>query len=302
MSLTPKKTAFTIVELLTVMSIIIILTSLLLPAVNRARRHARDVAQKNHFRNIDQGLEMYRNDFDDYPDSSYQDVCGEPYCGAMKLCEVMAGQDGLGFHSDSKLCFNGGPYSTNSLYPPPPVGGMTPAYENNLRSRKEYLEPKDIQICSLENLYAGGTGSFDPKCMILGDVFRLARNIDTEERVGMPILYYRADVTKILHDPNSPPFNPDENTNIYNYTDNQELLELGLPREPGVVHPLYQVSGDPQGRQFYNLTWDKNLTWDRGAPTDSFMRPYKKDSYILISAGWDTLYGTRDDIFNFAQR
>ncbi len=302
MSLNPKKSAFTIVELLAVMSIIIILASLLLPAVNRTRRHARDVAQKNHFRNIDQGLEMYRNDFDDYPDSSYKDINGDYYCGAMKLCEVMAGQDGLGFHPDSKLCFNGGPFSTNSLYPPKPPGGMTPDYETNIRSRKEYLEPKDIQICSLENLYGNDTAPFDPLCIVLGDVFRLMRNRNTAERVGMPILYYKADVTKILHDPNSPPFASEENTNIYNYTDNQDLLELGLPNDPAVVHPLFQVSGEPQGRQFYNLTWDKNLTWERDDATASFMRPYKKDSYILISAGWDGLYGTRDDIYNFAPR
>ena len=28
-------------------------------------------------------------------------------------------------------------------------------------------------------------------------------------------------------------------------------------------------------------------------------RPYRADSYILISAGYDGLYGTRDDICNF---
>jgi len=27
--------------------------------------------------------------------------------------------------------------------------------------------------------------------------------------------------------------------------------------------------------------------------------PYKKEEYILISAGYDGRYGTRDDVFNF---
>ena len=28
-------------------------------------------------------------------------------------------------------------------------------------------------------------------------------------------------------------------------------------------------------------------------------RPYRADSYILMSAGFDGLYGTKDDVFNF---
>ena len=31
----------------------------------------------------------------------------------------------------------------------------------------------------------------------------------------------------------------------------------------------------------------------------SVNRPYKADTYILVSAGKDGLYGTSDDIFNF---
>ena len=69
-----KKAGFTIVELLTVMSIIVILLSLLLPSLNIVRRHARVVGQKNQFRNIDSGLILYESDFDEYPDSSALDV------------------------------------------------------------------------------------------------------------------------------------------------------------------------------------------------------------------------------------
>ena len=91
-----KEAAFTIVELLTVMSIIIILMGLLAPAMNRARRYARKVAQKNQFHSIDVALEMFRAEFDGYPDSDYETTPDE-YCGATKLAEAMVGQDLLGF-------------------------------------------------------------------------------------------------------------------------------------------------------------------------------------------------------------
>jgi hypothetical protein len=56
--------------------------------------------------------------------------------------------------------------------------------------------------------------------------------------------------------------------------------------------PLFQVGSDPEGRVFYEKTLDKSAL-----PIE---RPHNKDSYILISAGWDGVYGTRDDVFNFA--
>jgi len=103
-----KRIGFTIIELLTVMSIIVILIGLLVPSLNAIKRYARVVAQQNQFRNIGSGLEMFQSDFDEYPDSSTIDADGALYCGAMKLCEVMAGQDGLGFHLDSRLTADDG--------------------------------------------------------------------------------------------------------------------------------------------------------------------------------------------------
>ena len=63
------------------------------------------------------------------------------------------------------------------------------------------------------------------------------------------------------------------------------LVGLGVPGEPNAVHPL----SDP--RRFY-----RNTMSDRN-PGQS--RPCRPDSFILISAGYDGLYGTADDICNF---
>ncbi len=286
-----KKAGFTIVELLTVMSIIVILLSLLLPSLQIVRRHARVVGQKNQFRNIEAGLTLYESDFDEYPDSSEVDVSGEAYCGAMKLGEVMAGQDGLGFHMDSRLTAYDGTGQTE-LYPPAQTTPYPGWYIENLRSRKEYLEMKDVKICSLMDLYTSVSGTVpdDPNDVaMLSDVFKSVTNVKTGRRMGMPVLYYRANTSKLMHDLDD----PGNLDNIYNYLDNHWFLELGPPQIPGEDHPMWKTAAGQQGEEFYKVTQHKGVV-----PIE---RPHNKDSYILISAGWDGIYGTRDDVFNFTE-
>jgi prepilin-type N-terminal cleavage/methylation domain-containing protein len=289
--ITYTKAGFTIIELLTVMSIIVILLSLLLPSLNMVRWYAKYVTQKNQLRNIDAGLQAFSIDFQEYPDSSATDSTGVRYCGAMKLAEAMAGQDGLGFNPDSKFLADDGS-GTTELYPrPAPPQPWPPWYIENLRKRMEFLEAKDIQICYLSDLYPSSGWSFDTKIALLCDVYKRAnmRSPSTGEKLGMPILYYKADPSKLAHDVTDP-CNPN---NIYNYYDNHEFLGLGLPWDTATKPPLYQVIGNPEGQVFYQITLDKSAL--------PITRPHNKDSYILISAGRDNIYGTRDDVFNFAQ-
>jgi prepilin-type N-terminal cleavage/methylation domain-containing protein len=287
-----KKLGFTIVELLTVMSVIVILLSLLLPSLTLVRRQARVVGQKNQFRNIDSGLQLYESDFDEYPDSYPVDADGNPYYGTMKLGEIMAGQDGLGFHLDSRLTAVDGT-GQDELYPnDPPPSPYPDWYLQNLRSRKEYMSLGEVEICSLTDLYGPNpTGSGVPpdpdEIAMLCDVFRSVRNRRTGKLMGMPVLYYRANPSKMLHDVNDPT-NPE---NTFNYLDNHGFLDGGLPWNPTEDHPLWKTADGQEGEEFYRLTLG-----DMAVPIE---RPQNKDSYILISAGWDGIYGTRDDVFNF---
>jgi hypothetical protein len=108
--------------------------------------------------------------------------------------------------------------------------------------------------------------------------------MSTGVRIGMPILYYRANTSLTTHDLT------DENNpqNIYKYQDNHELVGLGKPWNP--TGPGHLLATDP--KKFYEGTWNEKVS--------AISRPYRADSFILLSAGFDGEYGTLDDdVFNF---
>jgi type II secretory pathway pseudopilin PulG len=290
-----KKAAFTIVELLTVMSIIIILMGLLAPAMNRVRIYARKVSQVNQFHSIDVALEMFRAEFDGYPDSGALDrstpAGGVPYCGAMKLAEAMVGQDLLGFHPDSRFRSDG----TDGV--PPPAGPTTlyyypgPPPPDNLKARKEYyLSLENANAYKLKDIYTN-PAPFDPERFVLCDVYTRAASISTGKRIGMPILYYKANTSNIKHDPADLPVPGNDKGQIYNYLDNNQLVELGKPWNPPPTGPDHMLFSDP--KKFYTSTWNEKIS--------TITRPYRADSYIMLSAGFDGEYGTPDDVFNFGE-
>jgi type II secretory pathway pseudopilin PulG len=278
-------TGFTIVELLTVMSIIVILIGLLVPALNMVRKYAWEVKQKAQFHSIDAAIELFNTEFSGYPDSSALGPDGQPYCGAMKLCEAMMGQDLMGFHPDSTFRSDGwdrdpGLAGAKLLYPDANMVSAA-AYRDNLSIRKgPYLPLESANAYRLEDIYSNA-GGFNPKHFVLCDVYRTVTNRITGKKIGMPILYYKANTANSLHSADA-----QANLNIYNYLDNQALVALGIPSDPsGPQHRLY----DPV--RFYKNTKNDKVT--------TASRPYRADSYILISAGFDGEYGSPDDVCNY---
>ncbi|MHC4299641.1 MAG: type II secretion system protein [Planctomycetota bacterium] len=285
-----RKAAFTIVELLTVMSIIVILIGLLVPALNQVKRFAFEVKQRAQLSGIDKALELFNSEFDGYPDSSAMGPDGAEYCGAMKLSEAVMGQDLLGYHPDSTFRSDGS-NGVRPLYPQ--ASSVTPAeYRANLSTRKgPYLPLDNANAYSMGDLYENHA-PFQPTHFVLCDVYKRVTHKSIGKRVGMPILYYKANTANTLHDIDT----PDNPQNIYNYTDNQTLLLLGKPWAQGAQggqgsspHKL-AVEGSAGKRFYMNTRNEKVLT---------AFRPYRADSYILISAGWDGEYGTPDDVCNY---
>ena len=296
------KPAFTIIELLTVMSIIIILIGLLVPALNRVKRYARLVKQKAQFHSIGVALDLFSSEYDGYPDSYKDDEVPVPYCGAMKLAEAMVGQDFKGFHPDSRFRRDGldgppGP-TTRDLYPAKDQPNID-QYRENLKARHMFLQLENANANTLDSIYKN-SGPFDPCSVVLCDVYNRATNLKTSKGIGMPILYYKANPANIGHVTSTKV--PDLESNIYDVRDNQELINIPLPWSGVLVHPMASDGTSSIGSipgpaipawpgLFYQLTLNPKI------PTRD--RPYRAESYLLLSAGFDGEYGTSDDVWNF---
>ncbi|MEN6428210.1 MAG: type II secretion system protein [Phycisphaerales bacterium] len=285
-----RKRAFTIIELLTVMSIIVILIGLLVPALNKARRYATLVRQKAQLHSMDTAIELFSNEYGGYPASGALDSDNAAYCGAMKLCEALMGQDLLGFHSNSLFRANGLGSDGTVLYPAD-IDKLSDAVRaQNLTARKgPYLQAENANAWRMVDIYGTNIGSFLGTSRVLCDVYE--RPMQAGQKTGMPILYYKADTANTFHDPNraGSMSASDSAGNIYNYLDNNMLVGLGKPwletQSATTAHKLTAAA------RFYSNTRSDKIT--------TASRPFRPDEYILISAGYDNEYGTADDVCNY---
>lgn len=282
-----KKTGLTIIELLIVLGIIALLVGLLIPALNVVRNMAKETKQKAQFSTIELALAAFKNDYGNYPPSNWTpDVFTGDYCGAQKLTEAILGWDLLGFHPNSDFTSNG----TNNA-------GVF-VYDSSdtilLGQRKgPYLENATTDVFTLGSIF-GNTGSLEANTHVLCDVFNAVQVTlpsGTTSKAGAPILYYRANSSSEIN-------------GIYNVNDNDAIVGLkeaadgrGHPFGAGPVPPGFS------GRdEFFYGTVDPAdgiVGYIQDPKITAKVWPYRPDSYILISAGADGIYGTSDDIRNF---
>jgi len=291
----PKKTGLTLIELLIVLGIIAILVGLLVPAVTVVRKMARETKQKAQFATIELALAAFKNDDGDYPPSIWPlpPNPGSDYCGSQKLAEALLGWDLLGFHPQSAwradgLDAGGGPGTYDPAQTRDVNGNGIP---DTFDERKgPYLELASASAFRLADLFRPNpVAPLDPDTFVICDVFGAkkitmfkgadtvtGRPITVSEKAGAPILYYKANTSgKVLNE-------------VYRVTDNDAIV-LVKQQADGREHPLGRP--DNQYETFYNYIRDPKISarpW-----------PYRPDSYILISAGADGVYGTPDDIKNF---
>jgi type II secretory pathway pseudopilin PulG len=297
-----RRSALTIVELLTVLGIMAMLVALLIPAVSAVQKTAKEAKQKAQFATLELGLTAFRNDYGDYPPSNWWDAPPAPvgprdYCGAQKLAEALVGWDLMGFHPRSDFRANGYTDAGVFVYDP----GDPILMDQRKGPYLELATASAFRVGDISPAKPGlfaDTGVLAPDTFVLCDVFGVKKISmikpgmfeATTYTAGTPILYYRANTSsKSLVPTGSPPNYEDQ---IYNPRDNFPLISLG--RLVDWNKPLSAARGHIlEDFAFYEYIRDPKITarpW-----------PYRPDSYILISAGADGEYGTGDDICNFGQ-
>jgi type II secretory pathway pseudopilin PulG len=275
-----KRTGFTIVELLAALGIIALMVGLLIPALSMVRNTAKETKQKAQFATIKLALTAFKNDYGDYPRSDWPlpPAPGSDYCGAQKLAEALVGWDLLGFHPKSDFRSNGRNDDGEFIY-----DANNPIFFDQRRG--PYLELATFDAFRLGNISILNPGLFfdtrplAPNTFVLCDVFgekKIMLSNGKTVRAGAPILYYRANTSaKTIRE-------------IYNAQDNDVLIQIKQQTD-NKEQPLSRPAG--QFQYFYDYIRDPKISarpW-----------PYRPDSYILISAGVDGIYGTSDDIRNF---
>lgn len=304
-----KKKGFTIIELLVVISIIVLLVGILAPGVRKAKQTAQRLGQRCQLRNLEVGLEQWYNDHgQEYPDSRQKWGGTHITTGAHQLTEALIGRDAHGF--DEQSSWNAEVDEENDdIYA---VGAI------NYYDREElYVELDANAYAQIAQIYDYGSvigtvtlspypGDYDENAAITGkkiasvftDVWKRKKVITPEEesiRVGMPILYYKAKNTDLFDSLN--PIN-----SVFNYQDNWAIMMLGDNVDfGGDNHPFYAEGSGlfPSAQQ---PAMDKFYDWLINPVVRNSSTPYNKDTYLLLSAGPDGLYGTNDDVHNISNK
>ena len=352
--------AFTLVELLTVIAIIVLLIGVLVPAIGVVRNKAKETSTRATFSALDAGLETFRADRrigGSYPPSCTDERTGNnritymvesPYTqlqnGAQSRFEISGA--GLLVWALAGADLNGCPgfqtFRTNSAFwandtRDNPNDSPPGAYVLKQTTREPYyprvsplIELSRVELSQWKSqaMTDEGVGSYEIEQEVeartsagqsAGDIPK--RNYPMFlDAFGGPILYWRADPTGIQacdESPNNIGNNPRNRTSlgIYHYRDNGSLLEnLGSGqggRQPKVVlnprtlnqaHKLRwifaeaAIGGGPDPK---TAELDGFWAYIRNKSVQTRVAPYRPDSYLLISAGIDGIFGTNDDIANF---
>lgn len=306
--------AFTLIELLAVIAIIVLLMGILVPAVNKARDQAKNTKTLSSIKAISAGLELFRNDNEaeirGYPPSRAADDPTESgtqlIFGAQWLVRYMMGKDLRGYVPKRNVPENmltnvAAGWEQRDWYADVPTALNRHA---PLPRLGPYVQPDGLKVvapASLPNAPVGALGT-DDKTMqqpVMLDAF------------GAPILYYAATPAR------GPGIASFEGTTNGLFTMRDNGMFTGLCQGSSCSFPPW-VFGDSGGEhhiknfgpddppKVQTIADDKETfpyyILNKSAFEATGRRsavPYHADSFLLITAGKDGLYGTADDVTNF---
>ncbi|MCF7958970.1 MAG: type II secretion system GspH family protein [Phycisphaerae bacterium] len=278
-----RRKGFTLVELLVVIGIIALLLSIALPAFNVVKKKAKETAFRGVMHAVESGLEVFKVDMGDYPDSKpFQWGGGSATdVGAHILAEAVFGYDKLGYQKNHFYAVADGTTGVRAGTPIDANGSETSRFG-------PYIEADNIRIGTMnETAPPAGYALTAAQQLVWETNSHPVIFDDFSKDFPMPLLYYKANTRgRVIDD-------------IYRYDDNAEITDVNdMFKQPFTKY----IAGNL--KCFPSYVW--NPKTGAGANealrlNDPAARPFKKESFILMSAGIDGSYGTDDDINNFTR-
>lgn len=320
-----NRRAFTLIELLVVISIITLLMAVFGISANKVNKVARNLKQKAQMHSIEVGLELYQKDFGYYPDSEAVFKGGSYVYGAQHLTEALFGRDFAGIEVDSQFHGigdgNGGgkaagvalvdyynpesDISTNRRKGPYMQfgdGGVNVVYMTY--GDRPLYAASDMGLVYTDTAATANDTTFENRAPVITDVFRqkkIALVNDETTYVGTPLLYFKANAGSKTFKSDGEGYTreypPGYDGWTYEYYDNYGLYNLPYVKDPtnvDMIHNFNQSYSD-NGKNGAELFYD----FITNPKVEAFERSQNPETFILISAGSDGIYGTKDDITNF---
>jgi prepilin-type N-terminal cleavage/methylation domain-containing protein len=320
--------AFTLVELLTVIAIITLLIGILVPSLSAARDQARRASTAGQLAAIEKGAIAFQADNEKYPASRgynpfEQASANVALSGAQWLAAQLMGPDLQGWikpvdtNNDNRV----NEVDWLNMYWSP--GSSRPEPTKKFSRVGPYVDVNGKFVASLDQYREINTGAAaPPAALTLGSSewsnSRVPFFVDT---FGYPVLYYRAE--RGAEQPiTTGTTGPQLRLGVYDQSDNLALTgsegtDGRYPANAGGwdvagrgeattwLHPLGKIgyrSGDtqwPEKGTFAANICDRNIFDTTQQGGRGRLWPHKPDTFIIISAGKDGVYGNEDDIRNF---
>jgi len=276
------------VELLVVIGIIVILMSILIPAVGRVQIQARVADSRNQISKISAALENYHKDFNAYPGPIPNVKFDSPPTPTPPDGPVTMTENGVlglcgGWDIDTQAGF------PKAMYVEASVGKGPVSFHPNPTKQKRsppYIDPTPGQLTPPANGNSWGTNG---KTGVSDSVIPEFMDKFQEPR---PILYMRANTGA----PNVIPGFPNAASVPYQYNPDWVVPYADTPdRKDFDTSASGKFTNDYPDRKVGNTTlmagWQSYLG-HQSVPGV----PRGQNTYILISAGADGIYGTKDDL------